>query len=186
MHSSSSQFALRTISFLYLLIHFGLWKTSSTQDAPPAVTQTLDLKTLTLLQTVLLGSDPIMLNIQPWGFWIGDKQEQTPKHDPCKIQPGVRKHTNVSKANNQRPGLKGCTITTLEISYLSLNRKISVQTPVSSAAGDISHYKIFLMRTFFVFSFKGLCVQRSVAPAMLLWHGTTQKIQGTPVEGPSL
>lgn len=58
------------------------------------------LKMLTLLQTVLLGNDPVTLNIQPWGFWIGDKQEQTPEHDPCKIQPDAR------KANIQRLSLK--------------------------------------------------------------------------------
>lgn len=38
----------------------------------------------------------------------------------------------------------------------------------------------------FVLFFKGLWVPRSVAPATLLWHSPTQKIWGTPVEGPSL
>lgn len=137
--NSSSQFALRTISFLYSLVHFGLWKPSSSQEAPPAVSQTPEVKRLTWLQTVLLGSDPATLNIPPWGFWIGDKREQTPKHDPCKIQPGVRKNTNVSKANSQRPNLKGCTITTLEMSCLPLKRKRSVQAPASSAARDVFH-----------------------------------------------
>lgn len=52
-----------------------------------------------------------------------------------------------------------------------------MQTPLSSAAAGDSHAGVL--------SFKGLWVQRSGAP-MLLSQSTTKKMQGTPVEGPSL